>query len=109
MIIQFAGLSNYKGINMTELDRKQIIANSWLAHNLVEQDYLSNSAVKGDDDWLEKQRILLADMALHLLQTTLTPGELRIDKLQNNIYSILTICDQFMPDAKLLEAKESIY
>jgi hypothetical protein len=67
----------------------------------VETAYLNINATKGDDEWLEKQRILLADMALHLLQTALNPSELEHDKLKNNLYSILTISDQFLPNIGL--------
>ncbi len=48
-------------------------------------------------------------MALHLLQTALNPGEIKDDKLKNNVYSILTIADQFIPDAELAKAKEKIF
>ena len=94
---------------MTEQERDKIIAESWRAHALIESDYMNNTAVKGDEKWLQKQRILLADMALHLLQTALNPGSLKTDQLKNNIYSILTIADQFLPQAKLADAKEQIF
>ncbi len=68
-------------------------------HSQVEASYLNDSARKGDDKWLEKQRILLADMALHLLQTAINPDEIKLDLLRNNIHSILTISDQFLPKA----------
>ncbi len=63
----------------------------------------------GDDKWLEKQRILLADMSLHLLQTSISPGEIELDKLRNNLHSILTITDQFLPQANLKKATEKLY
>jgi len=94
---------------MNELAKEKIIEQSWAAHALVEQSYLSNPAITGDKDWLEKQRILLADMALHLLQTALAPDELDTDKLKNNLYAILTISEQFLPEAKLSDAKMHIY
>ena len=46
---------------------------------------------------MEKQRILLADMALHLLQTALKDGELSGDELKRNLYAILSVSDQFIP------------
>ena len=94
---------------MTEDQKNDIIAKSWDAHAIIEASYLANPAVKGDNEWLEKQRVLLADMAIHLLQTALNPGEISHEKLSNNIYSILTIADQFLPDAELAKAKEKIY
>ncbi|MDP2560838.1 hypothetical protein [Psychrobium sp. 1_MG-2023] len=89
--------------------KRQLIAQSWQMHQLVEQAYLDVSAKQGDELWQEKQRVLLADMALHLLQTALDPNEIALDKLRNNLYSIMTISDQFIPSAQLGSAKEAIY
>ncbi|AQS36657.1 hypothetical protein Sps_01491 [Shewanella psychrophila] len=102
---------------MTDLDRDELIAQSWKMHSLVEQAYLDNPAVQGDEAWLNKQRLLLADMALHLLQTSLSTGDvdgelakpLDKEKLRNNLFSIMTISEQFIPDVGLKEAKEKIY
>nr|WP_239031154.1 hypothetical protein [Pseudoalteromonas sp. MMG024] len=76
---------------------------------MVEDSYLNNSATKGDEEWLEKQRILLADMAIHLLQTAMKPGSIELDKLKNNLHSILTITDQFLPHSGLKEATDKLY
>ena len=70
---------------------------------------LANGAVKNSPEWLEKQRLLLADMALHLLQTSVTPGDIDLEKLTNNLHAILTITDQFLPHAGLKQATESLY
>ena len=78
-------------------------------HNQVEASYLNNQAIPGDDEWLEKQRTLLADMALHLLQTSISPGKIELDKLRNNLHAILTITDQFLPKANLKKATEKLY
>jgi len=94
---------------MNDVERQQIIQTSWEIHNTVEMAYLKLNTTKGNDDWLEKQRVLLADMALHLLQTALNPGELELDKLKNNLHSILTISDQFLPNVKLKETTEKLY
>jgi len=51
----------------------------------------------------------LADMALHLLQTALNSGEIELDKLKNNLHSILTISDQFLPNAGLKDSTEKLY
>ena len=48
-------------------------------------------------------------MALHLLQTAVKPGDLALDKLQNNLHAILTISDQFLPQAGLKQATNHIY
>lgn len=94
---------------MTESDKNKIIKDSWVAHTIVEESYQQNRAVKGDSHWLDKQRVLLADMALHLLQTALNSGELQQDKLRNNLFSILTIAEQFLPDTNLSQVKNRIY
>jgi hypothetical protein len=94
---------------MNKTERIKLIETSWELHSQVEASYLNNKAKKGDDEWLEKQRILLADMALHLLQTSISPDEIRLDKLRNNLYAILTIADQFLPEAELKKASEKLY
>lgn len=94
---------------MTEDERLKMVKTSWELHSQVEASYLDNQAKQGDDDWLEKQRILLADMALHLLQTSINPGEIELDKLRNNLHAILTIADQFLPGGDLKKATEKLY
>lgn len=94
---------------MEESVKNQIIDTSWELHSEVETAYRNMMAVKGDQDWLEKQRVLLADMALHLLQTALKPGEIELDKLRNNLHAILTISDQFLPNAKLKDVTHHLY
>lgn len=96
-------------IKMTNDDKQRIIDTSWQLHSMVETSYLNNLAKAGDADWLEKQRLLLADMALHLLQTALKPDEIELSKLQNNLHAILTIADQFLPNADLKQATEKLY
>jgi hypothetical protein len=82
---------------------------SWELHNQIETSYLNNPANKDDKEWLEKQRMLLADMALHLLQTSIKPGEIKLDRLSDNLHAILTITDQFLPYADLKKATEKLY
>jgi len=94
---------------MNDIERNKLIKASWDLHSLVENSYLGNPATQGDEDWLEKQRILLADMAIHLLQTAIKPGNIELDKLKNNLHSILTITDQFLPDSGLKKATEKLY
>lgn len=94
---------------MNESERDKIIVASWQIHAAIENSYLNHSAVKGDSEWLEKQRLLLADMAIHLLQTALKPGAINLEKLTNNLHAVLTITDQFLPDAKLKKATENLY
>lgn len=86
---------------MDDSIRNEIVSLGRKAHDLTESAYQAHPATRGDADWPEKQRILLADMALHLLQTALRDGELSADALKRNLYSILTISDQFIPECGL--------
>ena len=92
---------------MDDKIRKEILSMSRTAHDLTESAYQQRPAKRGDADWAEKQRLLLADMALHLLQTSLKEGELSEDMLKRNLFSILTISDQFIQghDMKLFAEK----
>ena len=94
---------------MNDIERENLIKTSWELHSRVESSYLNNPATKGDNEWLEKQRILLADMAIHLFQTAMNSGNIDLDKLKNNLHSILTISDQFLPDAELKNATDKLY
>ena len=94
---------------MTEDQRHDMLTQSRIFHDRIEHEYLNNSSAKGDDDWLEKQRLLLADMALHLFQTALNSGDFRQDNLRNNLFAILTIADQFLPEADLTTAREKLF
>jgi hypothetical protein len=94
---------------VNDIERNELINTSWQLHSQIEQAYMNHPAQKGDDQWLEKQRILLADMAIHLLQTAITPGSIELDKLKNNLHAILTITDQFLPNAELKEATDKLY
>lgn len=94
---------------MNELTREKVLQLSAQAHAWTETSYRNHPAVKGEADWLAKQRLLLADMSLHLLQTALNDGEIELDELRKNLYSILTIADQFLPHQQLKTLAEEIY
>ena len=94
---------------MTESEKQALIKLSWELHNQVEQAYLAQPAAKGDAKWLEKQRFLLADMAMHLFQTCMKPDALDQEKLRNNLFSILTISEQFIPDKGLKQVSDALY
>ncbi|MBP7475581.1 MAG: hypothetical protein KA810_10015 [Pyrinomonadaceae bacterium] len=79
------------------------------AHSLTEESYQQSPSTRGDSGWNEKQRILLADMALHLLQTALKEGELSEEGLKRNLFSILTIADQFVHDHDLKTFADELY
>lgn len=81
--------------------KHRILELSREAHELTESGYRTDPAVRGDAGWGDKQRILLADMALHLLQTSLRDGDIAPEQLQRNLYSILKISAQFLPGQEL--------
>jgi hypothetical protein len=81
--------------------KNEIVMLGRKAHELTESAYRRHPAARGEPGWTDKQRILLADMALHLLQTALRDGALSAPELKQNLYAILTISDQFIPDSGL--------
>lgn len=101
------------GVRMDDSKRTELIGMGWQIHGVVEESFRNHRAIKGGEGgnaaWLEKQRLLLADMAVHLLQTAIRPGDIELDKLRNNLHAILTISDQFLPQAELGKATEKIY
>lgn len=98
---------------MDESKRADLIRMGWEIHRVVEESYRRHPATRGGDggadEWADKQRLLLADMAVHLLQTALKPGKLEQDSLKNNLHAILTISDQFLPHADLKRATANLY
>jgi hypothetical protein len=94
---------------MDEVIRQEIMAMSRSAHDLTESAYQQHPASHGDSTWPQKQRILLADMALHLLQTALKEGELSEEGLKRNLFSILTISDQFIHGYDLKTVADGLY
>lgn len=95
---------------MDEAQRSALTKMGWEIHRAVEAAYLAHPAGSSDGaDWLEKQRLLLADMAIHLLQTAIRPGDIELDQLRNNLHAILTISDRFLPHAGLKQSRENLY
>ncbi|NIA00448.1 hypothetical protein [Massilia sp. CCM 8734] len=94
---------------MDEAMKKEIAALGHTAHDLTESAYRSHPSTRGEAGWADKQRILLADMALHLLQTALRDGALPADELRRNLYAILTVSDQFIPDDGMKAIVDRLY
>ena len=94
---------------MDELVRKEILSLSRSAHDLTELSYQKDTSSRGEPGWRGKQRVLLADMALHLLQSSLKSGELSEEDLKRNLFSILTISDQLIPGHGLKAVAEALY
>lgn len=94
---------------MKDNNKLELIKISWELHDQIETSYMNHPAKQGDNEWLEKQRLLLADMALHLLQTSIKPGDIKLERLRDNLHAILTISDQFLTEANLKKATEKLY
>ncbi len=95
---------------MDDDTRNALVRMGWEIHAVVEASYRQHPATRGEPDaWREKQRLLLADMAIHLLQTALKPGDIELARLQDNLHAILTISDRFLPQAGLKTATEKLY
>lgn len=86
-----------------------MIDTGWKLHSEIEEALIRHPATRGSAAWPDKQRLLLADMAIHLLQTALRPGDIELDKLRNSLHAILTVSDQFLPQAELKQATGKIY
>ena len=78
------------------------------AHSRVEQAYLENLAAKGTPAYTQKRRLLLADLSLHLVQAALKGDELSKKHLQRSLFSVLTISDEFIPEAGLKETAQRL-
>src|SRR5690348_15111109 len=94
---------------MDDAVRKEILSMSRSAHALTESCYQQDLSTRGDAGWAGKQRMLLADMALHLVQTSLSAGDVSDEALKRNLFSILTISDQFLPGRDLKAVAEALY
>ncbi len=94
---------------MDDRIRAEILSQSRIAHGHTEVAYREDPCRRGDAGWGEKQRILLADMALHLVQTSLNPGELSTGDLKRNLFAILMISDELVPGHGLASVADSLY
>jgi hypothetical protein len=95
---------------MDERKRQELVSMGWEIHGAVENAYLCHPvAIHGSAEWMERQRLLLADMAMHLLQTAIKPGPIELEKMKDNLHAILTISDHFLPHAELKKATEKLY
>lgn len=95
---------------MDDTTRNELARKGWEIHRVVEEHYHLDPATRQDPEaWLDKQRLLLADMAVHLLQTAIQPGNIELEKLTNNLNAILTIADRFLPHAELKQATAKLY
>lgn len=98
---------------MDEKERSELIEAGWKIHAAVEAACLRLSAEgsqgKEPARLQQRQRFLLADMAIHLLQTAIGPGEIDLPRLRDNLHAILTISDKFLPLADLKQARARLH
>lgn len=93
---------------MEAADRTQILSLVNQAHSIVEQLYLQDPAVKGTPELLNKRRLLLADLSLHLVQATVAGEQMRPELLKRYLYSILTIAQDYLPEVNLSHVAEQL-
>jgi hypothetical protein len=78
------------------------------AHDQVESLYLADPAAKGSADWINKRRLLLADLSLHLVQAALKGPAPDPARLQRSLFSVLTLAHEFLPEAGLAQTAENL-
>jgi hypothetical protein len=93
---------------METTENRQVLELVKMAHDQVENLYLENPVGKDSPDWLNKRRLLLADLALHLVQAALKGDKLDTNRLRRYLFSILTIAHDFIPEAELTGAAEKL-
>ncbi|QMU30118.1 hypothetical protein [Adhaeribacter radiodurans] len=93
---------------METADRKEILTLVNQAHSLVEKLYLQDPTAKGSAEWLNKRRLLLADLSLHLVQASVSGEKMRPELLKRYLYSVLTIAQDFLPEIDLSHTAEQL-
>ncbi len=99
---------NLDKINMESADKKEILGLVNQAHSLVEKLYLQDAAAKGSAEWLNKRRLLLADLSLHLVQASVAGEQMRPELLKRYLYSVLTIAQDYLPEVDLSRTAEQL-
>ncbi|GAB3181903.1 hypothetical protein [Telluribacter humicola] len=85
------------------MDKKKLVLEHCKeAHALTEECYLEHEAIKGSPEWLEKRKYLLADLSLHMVQAALQQDKADPALISRSLYSLLIVCEDFIPDAELL-------
>ncbi len=88
-------------LNLSEDEKNALIQKSWAIHDEVESAYMHIHASHGEVGWDEKQRLLLADLSLHLFQTAIQPGEVNHQQLVNRLFAVMCVSDRLLPDKDL--------
>lgn len=82
-------------------EQQLILKHCQEAHTLTEHCYSKHPAAKGDINWLDKRKFLLADLSLHMVQAALQGNTPDPQLIRRYLFSILTVCEDFIPDAGL--------
>ena len=70
--------------------------------DLVQQAHsLTEAAAVAASDPTTRKQFVLADLSLHLVQAALRHDQPAPDELKRYLFSILTVCDGFVPDLDL--------
>ncbi len=70
--------------------------------DLVRQAHaLTESAAFATTDLTARKQLILADLSLHLVQAALRQEQPDPAELKQYLFSILTVCDGFVPDLDL--------
>ena len=89
-------------------NRKQILKLVDAAHAKVESFYPETAVYKDTPEWIEKRRLLLADLALHLAQDALKGESINEEKLKSHLFAVLKLSGEFFPDANYTKAAELV-
>ena len=92
---------------MDAIQRENILHLIKDAHAQVEQAYLKHPAAKGELNWPDKRRLLLADFSLHMAGEGVQEGG-DTEKIKRYLYALLTICQDFMPEIDLTTTAEKL-
>lgn len=85
-------------------NRKEVLKLVDAAHAKVESFYPETAVYKGTPEWVEKRRLLLADLALHLAQDALKGENINEAKLKNHLFAILKLSGEFFPEGRYAES-----
>jgi len=89
-------------------NQKLILRLCQQAHALAEVSYLEHPAARGETDWLEKRKYLIADISLHMVQGALQGEQADSLLLRRYLYSLLILCEEFLPGEGLSAAAEKL-
>jgi len=94
-------MTSEEKLNAIEISRKM--------HDQIEAAYLKLRESVNDASKKELERYLLADMAMHLFQTAISPKEINMENLRNNVHAIATISERFIPQLNISNSTRELF